>query len=181
MNKIIFLDRDGVLNEHRHDYVKSCSELKLIPGVKEALMTLKDNGYTIIVVSNQSPIGRGILTEDELIKINNHLNDLTGGLIDDFFYCPHKPEDNCGCRKPRTKMMIDASIKYESDLEGKWLIGDSSSDIEMGNNLGLNTIRVKTGLGKKMLEKDSIEPDHIVEDLKEAVSLIISLDNNANH
>lgn len=173
MTKVIFLDRDGVINEQRDDYVKSCSELSLLEGVKTALEMLKNNGYTIIVVSNQSAVGRGIMSESDLQNINKRLNERTGGLIDDFFYCPHKPSDNCGCRKPRTKMLVDAAVKYNVDLEGKWLIGDNSTDIELGKNAGLKTILVKTGLGLKVFSEGKVKPDYVTENLLEAVKIVL--------
>jgi D-glycero-D-manno-heptose 1,7-bisphosphate phosphatase len=173
MIKLIFLDRDGVLNENREDYVKSFNEMKILPGVKEALKILKENDYKIIVISNQSAVGRGIISEDTVKGINERLNQELDGSIDDFFYCPHKPEDGCSCRKPKTKLILDAAEKYGIDPKGKWLIGDNTSDIELGKNAGCKTILVKTGLGKNTITENKVEPDRIAEDLLSAVKWIV--------
>lgn len=173
MSNIIFIDRDGVLNENRDDYVKSCSELVLIKGAREALEILKSHGYRVIVISNQSAVGRGLLTEKELMEINGHLNHALGGNIDDFFYCPHKPDDGCDCRKPKTKLVTDAAKKYGIELEGKWMIGDNISDILLGKNAGLKTILVRTGLGESVLKSGDIEPDHTADDLLNAVLWLV--------
>ena len=173
MDKFIFLDRDGVLNENREDYVRSYSELKLLPGTKEALKLLKNSGYKIIIITNQAAVGRGFITEKELQGINRRLNEAMGGLIDDFFYCPHTPEDNCDCRKPRTRLLRDAAEKYNIELEGKWMVGDNAKDIQLGQNAGLNTILVLTGLGHRTLKESRVEPDVIAENLLEAVKWLL--------
>ena len=173
MTKVIFLDRDGVLNENREDYVKSWDEVKILPGAIEAVTKLKENGYTIIVVSNQSAVGKGLLDEGSLRSINKKLNEAFTGKIDDFFYCPHKPDDGCACRKPRTRLLIDAAVKYDVDLKGTWMIGDNFSDILLGQNAGCKTILVKTGLGKKVLEMEEVEPDHVAEDILDAVKWLL--------
>lgn len=136
MNKAVFLDRDGTLNFDT-GYVSRKEELKLLDGVVEALKIFADNGYKLIVITNQSGIGRGFFTLEECEAFNCHLNRVlakNGVVIDDFFVCPHSPSDDCKCRKPYPTMILDAARKYNINLLESFMIGDKMTDIECGEN-----------------------------------------------
>jgi D-glycero-D-manno-heptose 1,7-bisphosphate phosphatase len=176
MKRLIFLDRDGVLNELREDYVKSADELIILPGVESALSKLKEHGYTIVIISNQSVVGKGIITVDQLKEINIKINNELRGNIDDFYYCVHTYEDNCQCRKPGTLLFQQAASRYGVDIRSSWFIGDNTSDIIAGNNAGLRTILVRTGYGKQVIEAGEVKPDKIFDDLSAAVDWLIEND-----
>ena len=154
----VFLDRDGVINEHRPDYVKSWDEFRFLPGVLEALKNLAKSKFRIIVVSNQSIIGRGIVKSRIVEEINNRMKiriEETGGRVDAVYYCPHKPEDYCECRKPKPGMLIQAATEFGIDMNRSYFIGDSISDVEAAYAAGCQPILVLTGLGKEHIRKMS--------------------------
>lgn len=174
MNKAVFLDRDGVLNEDP-GYVHKVEDFKLLPGVIEGLKLLKD--FKLIIITNQSGIGRGYYGEDEFHKFNNHLVDELkkhGINIEKTYYCPHHPDDKCDCRKPSIKYMAQASEEFEIDLSESWVIGDHPHDIKMGKTAGCKAIYMLTGHGKKHRpELGGIKPDLVTENFLEAVKFII--------
>ena len=138
MKKAIFLDRDNTLIEDE-GYIHKPEKVKLLPGVGEGLKLLKKLGYLLIVVSNQSGIGRGYFKEEDFHKVNSRLQELLksyGVQIDDFFFCPHKPEDNCNCRKPKTGMIEKASKKWNINVKESYVIGDKDIDVLLAENAG---------------------------------------------
>jgi D-glycero-D-manno-heptose 1,7-bisphosphate phosphatase len=153
MSKLIILDRDGVINEDSDAYVKSVDEWIPIPGSIEAIARLSKAGYSIVVATNQSGIGRGLFDLDDLEAMHARLSDLVldaGGELAGIFYCPHKPEDNCNCRKPASGL-FDAIAKefgFES-LAGFPMVGDSLRDLQAGLHHHCTPILVRTGKGKK--------------------------------
>ncbi len=181
--KALFLDRDGVICENRDDYVKSWQEFVWIPGAKEALSRLRSHGYVAIVITNQSAIGRGIVSRETVDKIHQRMGKEvaeTGGKIEKIYYCPHEPEEGCSCRKPEPGLLLKAAEDLKLDLRTSYLIGDKITDIEMGRKVGSRTIMVKTGKGQDQLADQAqwkIKPDHIAQDLSEAVDLILRLDS----
>lgn len=181
--KAVFLDRDGVICENREDYVKSWEEFVWIPGAKEALSCLRSHGYIAIVITNQSAIGRGIISRRTLEEIHERMGEeiaQTGGKIEKVYYCPHKPEDGCSCRKPEPGLLLQAAADLKLDLRASYLVGDAITDIEMGHKVGSRTIMVKTGKGlSELADKNrwKIRPDHIAQDLSEAVDLILELNS----
>ncbi|MBA2840136.1 D-glycero-D-manno-heptose 1,7-bisphosphate phosphatase [Methanococcus maripaludis] len=141
MNKTVFLDRDGVINKKlENDYVKSISEFEILNGVKSALQKLKELGYLLIVITNQQGVGKGIMSEKDLLKVHEYmLKELPE--IDDIFYCPHI-NGTCNCRKPENKMLVDAKEKWDIDFDKSWMIGDSEGDIICGKSVGCKTIMI---------------------------------------
>ncbi|SFQ24223.1 D-glycero-D-manno-heptose 1,7-bisphosphate phosphatase [Lachnospiraceae bacterium XBB1006] len=148
MKKAVFLDRDGVLCEDT-DYVTSFEKFHIFPWAKEAVDIIHQKGYMAIVVTNQSAIARGMMTEALLLEMNDYLKEQTG--VDDIFYCPHLPPDEkeikpyrifCNCRKPLTGMIDKASEKYKIDLTESYMIGDREKDIEMGRCAGVTSVLV---------------------------------------
>jgi histidinol-phosphate phosphatase family protein len=147
-NRAIFADRDGTLNFERPDHVKSPEELVVIPGACEQISQIAQGFPYIIIITNQAVIGRGIISEDMLKKINTKMEEefkiRTGRRIDYTFYCPHTPADNCDCRKPKTELFIKASHMFHLSLPDCVYVGDKDTDQEAAKKIGCRFIRVKT-------------------------------------
>ena len=147
MNKLktVFLDRDGVINKERNDYVKSISELEMFPNVAKNIELLKNAGFLVVVITNQSAINRGLVTHEMVHKIHdsiqNHLKK-NGTSVDGFFYCPHKPDENCICRKPKSGLLNKAILELNIDVNSSWMIGDNDSDIEAATSIGCKAIKI---------------------------------------
>jgi len=181
--KTIFLDRDGVINENlNNDYVKRWDEFRFLPKAKEAIKILTDADWSIIIISNQAGIGRGIVSAQAVEEINTRMIDeieRCGGKVKAVYYCPHRPDENCECRKPKPGMLLRAAREFGIELSKSYLIGDSITDIQAGAQAGCTTVLVKTGWGKEHLEKRgewSVNPNYIASDLCEAAELLLSLD-----
>lgn len=142
--KAVFLDRDGTLIEDK-GYISKCNQVMLLPGVIEALRNLKELGFELIIISNQSGIGRGLVTETQVEKINNYLDSLLtseGINITDVYYCPHTPDDNCFCRKPKPGMILSALNKYDINAKESYFVGDKWTDVETAVNAGLSPVLI---------------------------------------
>ncbi|MGH9922714.1 MAG: D-glycero-beta-D-manno-heptose 1,7-bisphosphate 7-phosphatase [Nitrososphaerales archaeon] len=147
MNKAVFLDRDGVINENRFDYVKSVAEFKFLPSAAEAIRLLNSDGFLVVIVTNQSAVNRGLLSIEELEKIHHFmLTELSkyGCRIDAIYYCPHKPDENCSCRKPQPGLLKKAILDLSVDPKFSWLIGDSDADEEAARKAGINSVIIRT-------------------------------------
>ncbi len=159
MEKVIFLDRDGTLNEEVN-YLYRREELILFDGVPEALKLFKEHGYRLVVVTNQAGVARGYYGEEDVVKLHRYMNDLLrprGAEIDAFYYCPHHPEHgiggyaiSCHCRKPETGLFEMAERRFAVDKARSWMIGDKMSDILAGKNYGVHTALVGTGYGAEV-------------------------------
>ncbi len=181
MQNVVFLDRDGVINHDSSDYIKSWSEFEFLPGSLEALKQLTLNGFSVIIITNQSAIHRKMISKGDLDVIHDMMKKTVqsnGGEIKDIFYCPHIPQDKCDCRKPKPGLIYRAKKRYRINLEASIMVGDSAKDIECARNAGCGSaILVKTGNGvmaEKILKEKMIHPDVIVRDLLEAVSWIVT-------
>ena len=147
MNKLktVFVDRDGVINQERSDYVKSISELEIYPNVAKNIKLLKDAGFLVVVITNQSAVNRGIVTPEMINQIHNSIQDHLkkyGTFLDGFYYCPHTPNENCNCRKPKSGLLEKAILELNIDLNSSWMIGDSDSDIEAADSIGCKAIKI---------------------------------------
>lgn len=155
MHPAIFLDRDGVLIENRSDYVRDWSQVKIISEAIHALALTQARNYKIVIVTNQSAIGRGLVQLEKADEINSQLVNLiqhNGGQVDGVYVCPHKPDDNCFCRKPKPGLLLQAAHELSLDLQRSWMIGDAWSDVQAGQRAGvLHKIILKTGRGTKQL------------------------------
>lgn len=162
MNKVVFLDRDGTLNEEVN-YLHRTEDLRILPGVAEAVCALRNAGFNIVVMTNQAGVGRGYYTEQDVEHLHAFMNEqlaAQGAQVDHFFYCPHHPvhgigayKQVCHCRKPETGMFEMAQKYYEIDKEHSWMIGDKLIDVQAGRNFGVHTALVGTGYGKKEREQ----------------------------
>ena len=180
LKKVVFLDRDGTINRDSPGYIKSREEFEYLPGSLAAIAALTANGFTSIVITNQSAIPRKLISPEELEHIHAMLLQSVrsgGGEIKDIFYCPHMPEDECNCRKPEPGMILQAQRKHSIDLVDAVMVGDSYRDMECGINAGCGkTVLVKTGIHANTTERlaeKGIVPDYVAEDLLDAANWII--------
>jgi len=178
--KIVFLDRDGVINEDAPDYVKSWAVFRFISGSLEALRQLAENGFTTIVITNQSAVNRGLISEPALRDMHDNMRQAVekkGGSIADIFYCPHRPDEGCACRKPKPGLIQQAERRHILDLKDSWMVGDSVKDIECARNAGCGgSILVRTGKGRsseRILMERQAPPDFIAENLLDAVNWLL--------
>ena len=177
----VFLDRDGVINRDSPEYIKSRAEFHPLPGSLPAIARLCRHGIRVIVITNQSMIGRGMAPPGELAAIHEVLNRSVldhGGRLTDILICPHRPDEGCACRKPKPGMILAARDKHAVDLTRSVMVGDSAKDILAGKAAGCGgTILVETGNGKTalaVLAADGMRPDHVAADLAAAVQWIIA-------
>jgi len=157
--KLIILDRDGVINYDSEQFIKSPDEWKPIPGSLEAIARLNQNGYRVVVATNQSGIGRGLFDMPTLNAIHDKMHKSlaqVGGRIDAIFFCPHTSEADCSCRKPKSGMMLEISARYGVGLADVPAVGDSLRDLEAAARLGANPYLVLTGKGNKTKEKGGL-------------------------
>lgn len=172
--RFVLLDRDGTIILHRH-HLKDLEQVELIPNVAKAITQLKNLGLGIIILTNQSIVGRGYITVSDLQLIHTKILNLLsaeGAVVDAIYFCPHKPEDNCLCRKPKPGMVEEAMRKHNFDPKLCFVVGDNKGDIELGKNIGATTILVKTGYGREVSKDNSLTPDYIVDSLEEAKNVI---------
>jgi D-glycero-D-manno-heptose 1,7-bisphosphate phosphatase len=172
-NRAVFLDRDGTINED-FGFVHEVERFKFIPGSIEGLQLISRKGYKVIVVTNQSGIGRGYYTEEDFRRVKEYmLEELAKHYItiDHIYYCPHNPKDKCECRKPKVKFIKEAEKRFNLDLQKCYVVGDKTADIKMGENAGCKTILVRTGEAGKD-GKFKIKADFTVGNLREAADIM---------
>ncbi|MEO6334229.1 MAG: HAD family hydrolase [Pyrinomonadaceae bacterium] len=166
--KAAFLDRDGTLIEEVN-FLSNIEDLRVFPFTFDAVKLLKDAGFLVIVVTNQSGIGRGIYDEAAMNAIHDELQEQLGGMIDAFYFCPHLPCDGCRCRKPGLGMLESAVDAFSVDLPSSWMIGDKKIDVETGQKAGTRTALVMTGYGRSHADDLESRPDVLAENLLDAV------------
>ena len=145
LRRAVFLDRDGVLirKAPESQYITAWEQVEFLPGVGEALRKLKQNGFLLVIVTNQSAVSRNELPVDVLESIHKrmlHHLEREDATIDAVYYCPHDRDGNCQCRKPRPQMLLQAADELGIDLQQSWMVGDAASDIEAGNTAGCRTV-----------------------------------------
>lgn len=174
---VVFVDRDGVINRNRDDYVKNIDEFDFLPGALTALEILHNSGMAVVVISNQAGIAHGLIAPDDLAKIDHRLHECVqnnGGYIHGIYYCKHKPDDHCDCRKPEPGLIFKARDEMNLPETGSYLVGDALSDIDAGMNAGCTTILVLSGRTPlSEVEFWNRKPDYIADDLLGAVDWII--------
>lgn len=177
--KIVFIDRDGVINIDLWKYVEHWKEFEFEPSALEALRMLTEQGFDIVIVSNQAGVGDGVFTETVMWDIHEKMLEVMknhGVFIYSAQYCTHGKEANCECRKPKTGLLERAVTGLEFSRRKTCFVGDKLSDIEAGKKFGIKTILVRTGYGARTeagLTKGS-RPDYIVDNLKAAVPIILA-------
>jgi D-glycero-D-manno-heptose 1,7-bisphosphate phosphatase len=179
LQRVVFLDRDGVINRDSPDYIKCVAEFEVLPGSLEALRCLAGCGFSSIVVTNQSGLHRGLFSPETLAEIHRHMCAAVqahGGLIRDILVCPHLPGENCPCRKPRPGLLTAARRRHRIDLATAVMVGDSVKDIECARNAGVQrAVLVRTGNGgeaERALCARNLRPDFVADDLREAARWI---------
>ncbi len=178
----IFLDRDGVLIENRSDYVRDWSQVKTYPQAMGVLTLSAIKNYKVVIVTNQSAVGRGLISLKTAIGINDRLVKLIenqGGQVDGVYICPHKPDDDCSCRKPKPGLLLQAAKELSLDLRRSWMIGDAWSDVQAGQSAGVRqAILLKTGRGREQLSQfrpENIPSCLIFDDLFQAITAVFAL------
>ena len=184
MRSAVFLDRDGVINGNRSDYVKSWDEFEFLPGVLGSLRRLASTRYAIVVVSNQSAINRGLVSTAEVNAINDRMLreiEEAGGRIDAVYICPHRPDEECDCRKPKPGLLYQAADELAIDLASSYLVGDALSDMEAALAVKCTPFLVLTGRGREELARahDSGLANFVyAPDLAETVEWIAALSDD---
>ena len=167
----VFIDRDGTLIEEVN-FLSRVNDLRVFPFTAEALELFKKTGFLVIVITNQSGIGRRIFDEAAVHEIHGEIERLLPGAVDAFFFCPHLPDEGCRCRKPKLGLIEDACERFDIDLSSSWFIGDKKIDIETGRNARLKTAMVLTGYGADHSKQLSQKPDIIAANLLKAAQAI---------
>jgi D-glycero-D-manno-heptose 1,7-bisphosphate phosphatase len=170
----VVLDRDGTIIEEV-SYLSDPKQIALIPGTGKALRDLSAMGFGLVVITNQSAVGRGYFDEAQLTRIHDRFLEMLRAediSLDGLYFCPHTPQDQCLCRKPRTGLIQRASEDLNFELSRSIVIGDKLSDIEMGCRVGAMTMLVRTGYGAQVASEHKVAPDYIVDDLPAAVEVI---------
>ena len=170
-NRAVFIDRDGTMAKDV-PYCRRPEDFELFPNTAKAIRMLNQHGFKVIVITNQSGIGRGYFTEDTLGKIHQKMKDelaKQGAYVDDIYYCPHHPDDGCDCRKPGTKLPLQAARKHQLDLKNSFMVGDMEMDIGMGKAIGCKTIMVGDSAAY-----NGVKPDVATSDILGAAEVILN-------
>lgn len=175
--KLIILDRDGVINFDSKYYIKSPDEWLPIPGSLEAIAALNHGGYTVVVATNQSGVGRGLYDLQTLHAIHEKMCEAVqaaGGKIAGIFYCPHTPDEFCFCRKPEPGLFDQIRDALHTDLTGIWAVGDSLRDLQAAEKAGCQPILVKTGNGAELLARSILPKQYLIFDDLQAVATYLT-------
>jgi D-glycero-D-manno-heptose 1,7-bisphosphate phosphatase len=170
------IDRDGTIIVERH-YLSDPDQVTLLPGSAQGLRRMREAGFLLFVVTNQSAVGRGIISLDRLDQIHARMNELLsqeGSAVDGIFFCPHTPEDRCECRKPKAGLLHQAASRFEINLSEGFVIGDKPCDIDLGRSVSARTMLVRTGYGSDPSIASQSTPDFIVDDLNAAATVMLA-------
>lgn len=185
--RVAFLDRDGVINENRPDHVKSWDEFVFIPGALHAIRRLRQAGWYTLVITNQAIINRGVVPRSVVNEINRQMVKTIaqhGGWVHGVFFCPHRPDESCDCRKPAPGMLLQAASRMNLQLDQCYLVGDALTDIQAGAAVGCQCALVKTGRGRSQLEGADLSqypPFHITSDISTAVDWLLHRERVQTH
>ena len=183
LRRAVFLDRDGTIN-HDPGYIKDPNDVEILPGVPEGIRKLKEDfDFSIIVISNQAGVAKGLMTREDVNAVNNRINELLmikGASIDAFYYCPYHPEfdppEKSNCRKPSPFMIVQASKEHQIELNKSFMIGDKTSDVESGLNAGVKTILIGSPIFQNeisVLHNLGKKPNFVAANFQEACEFII--------
>ncbi len=180
LNKAVFLDRDGTLIEEV-DFLSRVEDMRLFSFTYEAIKLLKNAGYMVVVITNQSGIGRGHFSEDAMHEIHREMNTKLEGMIDAFYFCPHLPDEGCSCRKPGTGMIEAACDDLTIDRNDSWVVGDKVLDVEAGYEAGMRTAMVMTGYGRVQFPQAVRKPGLVADDLLKVTRKILARTDDTQH
>ncbi|MFH1136184.1 MAG: HAD family hydrolase [Pseudomonadota bacterium] len=172
--RFVLLDRDGTIIKDCH-YLSDPGQVELLPHAASGLRGMMDRGWNLAVISNQSGVGRGFFSLDDLHRVNNRMLELLKKEqveIKGVFFCPHVPDQNCACRKPRPGLVREAARVLNFEPDRAVVIGDKICDIDLGRNIGARTILVRTGHGREEEQKTDCRPDVVVDDLEGAARML---------
>ena len=171
LSSAVFMDRDGTIMEDTN-YCSHPKDVRIFPGVLEALRRLKSRGFKLIIITNQSGIGRGLFTLDQYRAVESEvLRQLGDGLVDATYYCPDAPGQHSKCRKPAPGMVVKARRDHQVDLSRSFLIGDKEVDVECAHNAGVRAIRVRTGIERDVTGSNA---DWVADDMPAAAQIILN-------
>ena len=171
------LDRDGTIIVERH-YLSDPQGVEVLPGAATGMRKLSSMGFGLVVITNQSAIGRGLFDRARLDAIHQRMRELLaaeGVSLDGIYFCPHRPDENCTCRKPKPGLLELAARELQFDPENSFVMGDKACDIELGQRAGAKTFLVRTGYGAQEARDARISPDYVVDDVADAARIIESL------
>ena len=177
MKRFVILDRDGTIITERN-YLSNHNQVELLPNAAIGLKKLRDEKLGLLVITNQAGVGRGYFNLHDLKLIHKKMADLLareGVILDGIYFCPHVPEDNCSCRKPKLGLIEEAAKEHNFDPKVSFVIGDKAVDIELGQNMGAQTFLVRTGYGTEVEKHNLVKPDYTVDDLLQASKTIMTL------
>lgn len=146
-SRAIFLDRDGVINKNRDDYVKNIKELEILPFVAKAINLMNKTNFKVIVISNQSGVNRGLISINKLYEIHEFMKNKLlqeNARIDGIYFCPHRPDESCNCRKPKPALILNAANDLDIDLSKSFMIGDRESDRIAAKEAGVQFVFINT-------------------------------------
>lgn len=170
--KAVFLDRDGVINEEK-EYVHKIKDFVFIQGVFKVVKKFNENGYYVFIITNQSGIGRGYYTENDFKVLNKWMLkefEKSGAYINKVYYCPHSPNDNCSCRKPKPGMILEAIKEFNIDVNRSWLIGDKEDDILAAYNACIkNLVLVRSG---HKIDENKTKANFIIDSITDIIDFI---------
>ncbi len=176
--RLVILDRDGVINYDSEQFIKTPEEWRPIPGSLEAIASLNQAGFRVVVASNQSGVGRGLLDMATLNAIHAKMHAMlarVGGRIEAVFFCPHAADSRCACRKPKPGLLLEIGLRYHVDLAGVPVIGDSLRDLQAARAVGAAPILVRTGKGMLTLQMGDLpEATRVFDDLAEVARALLA-------
>jgi len=175
--RFVVLDRDGTLIVHHH-YLRDPEKVELLPEVAEGLRELQSLGLGLVVITNQSGVGRGVISTRELEAVHRRMEELLraqGVRLDGIYVCPHRPEDGCSCRKPQPGLLTRAARELGFDPHTAWIVGDNTCDVELGRRIKVPTIMIRTPYGAPEGARCPVTPDYLVSSFKEVVTRIVSM------
>lgn len=174
LRRFVVLDRDGTIIVERH-YLSDPRQVELIPQVATGLRQLSEMGLGLVLITNQSAIGRGFFDHSRLDLIHRRLCELLEAErvhLSGIYFCPHMPKDDCLCRKPRPELIERAAKELDFDPKTSFVVGDKACDVELGQRVGATTFLVRTGYGAQVAAESRVKPDYIVNELWEAAQVI---------
>ena len=177
--KVLFLDRDGVINVESEGYITDWSDFEFLPGALDTIKQATDEGYRIIIISNQSAIGRGMCSKETIDEIMSNMVETIeahGGKIKDIFYCPHTPDDKCKCRKPEPDLFLQAAEKYNIKLTNTWFVGDKLTDVAVAMRVGTKPILIRGGKPVPDMSVTEDDAAAVVNNLSEAFEYLLAMD-----